>query len=397
MGTLLDSLRIVGPPETNKVMAAELSRLSRRALSRVPDKPQRPGSGTLIYPMDDELAWVATRYHRTSARTLWDLYRVDSARLEPLYDELVDLVGTDDRNWIEDGTSISIDARNVDSFAAGGRQIVGAVKNAIIDGFAKRAVRLHVEADAPAVRLWVRGQDEHLVVCLDLTGRPRHLRGYRLEGGAAPLREPLAAALVMLSRWDARSELLFDPMCGSGTIAIEAALMADARRLTADVGELAMCALPRFRKFARRGAPPLFEDTWPTIVGSDVDARALRSASANAERAGASDTVRFECQDFRDTHPGDIFEIASRAGRATDRGVILCNPPYGRRLQTREADEDILDLYADFGAFCSQFRGWRLGIIVGNPDFTRAFGHSPRVIKPMRTGAMRVNFYLFDL
>ena len=203
--------------------------------------------------------------------------------------------------------------------------------------------------------------------------------------------------MVMLSRWDARSELLFDPMCGSGTIAIEAALMATAKPLTADVGELAMCALPRFRHLQGRPAPPLFGDTWPTVVGSDVDEPSFRAARANAERAGVGDALRLECVDFRDMRPRQIIESAERAGRRTDQGVILCNPPYGRRLQTRDPDDDILDLYADFGSFCAGFRGWRAGIIIGNPEFTRAFGHTPRVTKPMRTGALRVNFYLFDL
>src|SRR5437763_6436483 len=141
---VIDELRIVGSTQTNVVMAAELTRVARRALGVRPPEPRKEGLGQLVYPFDRDLAWAAVSYLRTPTRVVWDVYRARARRLEPLYDELVADIRGDARRLWRDGDGISVEARHVEGFAAGERHIVGTVKNALIDGAGRRGARLHV-------------------------------------------------------------------------------------------------------------------------------------------------------------------------------------------------------------------------------------------------------------
>ncbi len=223
----IDTLRLIGISGTNKVMAGELSRLAGRAFDRVRlPTPKKEGLGGLAYPFDLATAALAVRYHRTSSRVLWGLFQSRAARLEPLYDDLLGAMSRETRPWFSEGATFSVAAANMERFAAGARQVVGVVKNAVIDGAARQGISLAVDPDRPDVRLEARMHDDVITVSVDLGGRPMNQRGYRGERGTAPLRENLAAVLVMLARHDPRREILLDPMAGSGTSAIEAAAMA---------------------------------------------------------------------------------------------------------------------------------------------------------------------------
>src|SRR5205823_9076574 len=120
-----DELRIIGSTQTNVVMAAELTRVARRALGVRPPEPRKEGLGQLVYPFDRDLAWAAVTYLRTPTRVVWDLYRSRATRLEPLFEELFEDIAGDTRAIWRDRDGISVEARHVDAFAAGERQIVG--------------------------------------------------------------------------------------------------------------------------------------------------------------------------------------------------------------------------------------------------------------------------------
>lgn len=396
---ICDNLRLIGTPGSNNVMGAELIRLAQRALGPRPPTPHKAGSGVLVYPFDPALAAVAASYHRTATRVLWDLYASDARRLEPLYDEVVDDVRRDRRAWAWDGASISVRARNVKPFAAGERQIVGTIKNALIDGARARGVALHVDPDAPDIHVTVRMHDDTMLVSLDLAGASLSHRGYRVHHGAAPLREHLAAVLLMLARHDPRSEILLDPMCGAGTICIEAALMATAAPLWPSAHEPAYLRLPVFAGHGEgiRERGPLFPDTRPAIIGNDIDGRSLTAARANADVAGVE--VTWLRGDFRALTREQVERRAGDRARETSadaRGLILCNPPYGHRLED-DRDDRLLDLYRDLGDWCDQFRGWRAAFLVANRDFERAFGRRARVRKPLDNGALPAYFHLYEL
>ncbi len=389
----IDFLRLIGISGTNKVMTGELSRLARRAVVqgiRVPT-PKKQGLGALVYPFDTQLAEIAVSYHRTCSRVLWDLFESSARRLEPLYEELLADIAADDRGWLWDGASISIRARNVQSFAAGERQIVGTIKNALIDGAAKRGISLTVAPEGADIEIAVRIHDGVLSVSVDLAGGPMHQRGYRVEAGDAPLRENLAAILLMLSRYDSRSDVLIDPMAGSGTIGIEAALMARAESLWHEARQPAYLRLPAFEG-AKLRVEPLFGDAKPVILLSDIDTRAVEYMRANAEAAGVADDICIVHTDLRDLSPRVIARNLGDRLLPTHKGLILSNPPYGERLQGGEEE-----LYDDLGSWCEDFPGYRAAFIMANLEFEEIFGGSPRIRKPISNGNLRAYFCLYDL
>jgi 23S rRNA G2445 N2-methylase RlmL len=391
---IVDELRIVGSTQTNVVMAAELVRVCKRALKKRPPDPRKEGLGQLVLPFDPELAWAATTYLRTPTRVLWDVYRTRANRLEALYDDLMTDIAGDNRKLWRQGDGISVEARRVENFAAGERQIVGTVKNALIDGAGRRGARLHVDPERPATR-WVArlaersdvpGQTE-LVVSIDLGGGSLSQRGWRREAGAAPLREHLAAVLLMLCRYDARNDILVDPMCGSGTIPIEA--VHAARATPREAPTLAALGLDR-------PSPPLFPDADPIAIGCDLDLESLSAARDNARGAGVSGKVTWQRSDVAQLRPETIDEIVREHGREPKPGLILSNPPYGERL----SEGDLEEIYGALATACTRFRGWRAGFLVGSPIFEqvmmRAIGQ-PRIKKPLANANLRAYFFLWDL
>ncbi len=392
---IVDELRIVGSTQTNVVMGAELTRVAQRALGVRPPPPRKEGLGQLVLPFDRDLAWAALTYMRTPTRVLWDVFRCTSERLEPLYDELMADLRDDPRTLWRDGDGISVDVRHVENFPAGPRQVVGTVKNALLDAAHLRGAKLHVDPHRPATH-WVARQDDkgELVVSIDLGGGSLSQRGWRSEAGDAPLREHLAAVLLMLVRFDPRTDILVDPMCGAGTIPIEAVLGARLEPRPTP----ALAALGIHGPAARGDGPAraLFPDAAPIVIGCDLDLEVLGAARDNARAAHVDGQITWQRGDVQLLRPELIADIARERGREGGSGVILSNPPYGERLQ----DDDLFALYTGLARTCAKFGGWRAGFLVGSPLLEEAFFQvmgRPRIKKPLANANLRAYFYLWEL
>jgi putative N6-adenine-specific DNA methylase len=206
----------------------------------------------------------------------------------------------------------------------------------------------------------VRIVNDHCEISADSSGELLHRRGYRKEIAKAPLRETLAAAMVLASGWDGkRGEPLLDPMCGSGTIPIEAALIA--RGIPP--------GLERHFQFMRW--PTFDRGVWnelvdkarsgvtnpgPDVVGADRDVGAISAATHNAERAGIAGDIRFSVESLSGS-------IAKLEDIGAGEGWILTNPPYGVRVGE---GTDLRDLYATLGKTLKAKRGWRLGVLTSD-------------------------------
>ena len=394
---IIDELRIIGSTQTNVVMAAELIRVAQRAVKQRPPEPRKEGLGQLVYPFDRDLAWAAVTYMRTPTRVVWDVYRSRATRLEPLYDELCADIRGDSRVLWRDGDGISVEARRVEDFPAGERQIVGTVKNAIVDTLARRGLRLHVDPQRPATR-WIARLDDkgEVVISIDLGGGSLSQRGWRREAGEAPLREHLAAVLLMLCRFDPRKDALVDPMCGAGTIPIEAVHMARATpRPTPALKALGISYVAPGA--TSLDASPLYPDASPLVIGCDIDLDVLAAARDNARAARVQEAITWQRADAASLSPDMIADIAKERGREPPReGVLLTNPPYGERLD----EHDLEVIYDALAKTCRRFAGWRAGFIVGNPlleeVFMSAIGR-PRIKKPLANANLRAYFYLYEL
>ena len=196
----------------------------------------------------------------------------------------------------------------------------------------------------------VRLFKDRCTVSIDSSGAILHRRGYRLETAKAPLRETLAAGVLMAAGWDIKKPIL-DPFCGSGTIPIEAAMMA----LNIPPGQKRQYAFMNWPGFQREEWESLLEETYmnvrteaPKIFASDRDAGAIQAAKNNAERAGVAKYIEFSCKSVSEITPDGI-------------GWVVTNPPYGLRVS---ANKDLRNLYAQFGNILrTKFQGWRIGIL----------------------------------
>ncbi len=224
--------------------------------------------------------------------------------------------------------------------------------------------------------------NDRVVLYLDTTGPGLHKRGYRAVGNEAPLRETLAAAMVILTRYRGR-DFVWDPFCGSGTIPIEAALIAKNR------------APGLNRRFAAEAFAWMDEDTFKQvkteakdrefkgdyhILGSDNDPKCVSLSIANAKKAGVSDCVKFA--------DGD----ATKMSLPTDSGIIICNPPYGQRLMEQSSAQR---LYAALGRHLKFANNWKKFIITSEPEFEHYFGRRADKKRKLYNGMIKCDYYMF--
>ena len=217
---------------------------------------------------------------------------------------------------------------------------------------------------------------------LDTTGPGLHKRGYRAVGNDAPLRETLAAAMVILTRYRGR-EFLWDPFCGSGTIPIEAAMIAKNK------------APGAYRRFSAEAFAWMDPKLWGEvrteakdrefhgnyrILGSDNDPKCVSLAMANARKAGLGDLI-----DFRD---GD----ATKLSLPCDEGILICNPPYGQRMMEQQSAQR---LYAALGRHLKFADGWKKYVITSEPEFEHYFGKRADKKRKLYNGMIKCDYYMY--
>ncbi len=218
---------------------------------------------------------------------------------------------------------------------------------------------------------------------LDTTGPGLHKRGYRAQGVAAPLRETLAAAMVLLSRYRGRDPLC-DPFCGSGTIPIEAALIAKNRAPGLDRGFSAQQWGWLDRKTWMAAADEAMDKEFQgsyEIWGGDLDPEAVALARHNALLAEVDGLVRFEVADARTFHWGGQY------------GRVVTNPPYGERvMERREAEE----LYRAFGKAWNKLpEGWKLYLLSSHTEFERTFGRQADKKRKLYNGMLKCDLFMY--
>lgn len=256
------------------------------------------------------------------------------------------------------------------------------IKKAVVEQLKTRYHLEHFPETGAEYKIRFSVMKDHASLFLDTSGTALHKRGYRPAHTEASLRETLAAAMVKLSRYRGKGDFC-DPFCGSGTIAIEAALTALNR------------APGLSRSFSAEHWPLFGESVWLQarskaiasefrgeyhILASDIDPRAVAVAKQNAERAGVSDFITFEEAD------------ACSFSRHTERGVIVTNPPYGERLLDRQQAEEI---YRAFGASLDRLSNWQLYLLSSHTEFERCFGTSADKKRKLYNGMIQCYLYMY--
>jgi 23S rRNA (guanine2445-N2)-methyltransferase / 23S rRNA (guanine2069-N7)-methyltransferase len=274
------------------------------------------------------------------------------------------------------------------------------VKDAIVDRLrARLGERPSVDRARPDVRVQAYLHGGQVTLSLDLSGDSLHLRGYRHQGSAAPLKENLAAAILLRAAWPSLARegaALLDPLCGSGTLCIEGALIAAdiapglARAswgLTGWLGHEKAPWLQLLAEARERRAAGLaqFDASTASIRGYDRDPAAIRVALDSLDRAGLAGKVHFERRDLSQASPG----------REGDLGLVVANPPYGERLG--EVPE-LMGLYGLLGSVLRErCRGWHAAIMTGNPDLGRTMGLRAKRYHSLYNGPIPCRLLHFDI
>jgi 23S rRNA (guanine2445-N2)-methyltransferase / 23S rRNA (guanine2069-N7)-methyltransferase len=372
------------PPGVADLTAAEL-----RACGATNTRELKLGvlfEGTL------ETAYRACLWSRTASRVLMPLGNFPAATPEELY------AGVAAIDWTQHLAPNGTLAIEFGGSSAGIKHThFGALKtkDAIVDQLRERTgQRPSVELERPNIQLDVRVDRERATLSLDLSGESLHRRAYRARGVAAPLKENLAAAVLLRSGWPAFAESgeFVDPMCGSGTLVIEAAMMAldiapgSLRSYFGFVGwrghdrELWQRLVDEAR--ARRDATA---NRRMVLRGYDSDAAAIRAAIENSERARLRGFVHFERR--------ELDQLVKESDAAT--GLLATNPPYGERI----GDEERLQaLYATLGQkLREQFQGWRATVLTGNPPLAKAIGIYSKRSHTLFNGRIECRLLRFEI
>jgi len=285
--------------------------------------------------------------------------------------------------WLAADAAFPVRGKAVRSQLMSVRDCQAIAKKAIVESMKERYARDWFDESGAEYQVDVSILKDRATVALDTSGSGLHKRGYRTRGGAAPLRETLAAALVQLSYWNADRPLV-DPFCGSGTIAVEAAL-------------LGRDMAPGMRRaFAAEQWPQVPAESWarareealdrvkPTLkhplFGTDLDDRALAQARYHADQAGVGGDIHFQ--------RADVSDLASKRSY----GCVITNPPYGERLGDREHAED---LYRRLAAVVAPLDTWSIYVLAAHPTFEKVFGRRATRRRKLYNGRIECTYYQY--
>ena len=342
--------------------ARGLEELLKTELEKLGAVECRVVQGGVHFEGDTRLLYQSLMWSRLASRIMMPLGECK------VYSDLDLYLGVQAINWTEifnPGATFAVHFSGLNDEIRNSQYGALKVKDAIVDSFTRKNLpRPNVEREMPDLRInvWLNQETAH--ISLDLSGEGLHLRGYRDRTGIAPIKENLAAAIVMRSGWQPGTPLL-DPMCGSGTLLIEAAMAATdrapglhrghwgfsgwAQHDDAIWGEVKAEAQNR----ARQGLAA-YESRF---YGSDSDARVIENARKNARRAGIGELITFEAK--------DVAQLSNPMPQGP-YGTVISNPPYGERLESEPA---LIALHSLLGRLLkAQFGGWNLSLFSASVD-----------------------------
>jgi len=354
----------------------------------------RQKKGGVHFIGDNKAVMKACLWSRIANRILLEISTFNAPDDDALYQNISNI------DWSKHFTA---DDSFVIDCAIGGRSGINhshyaslKTKDAIVDQFRERTgERPTIDSEQPDVRLNLYINNDQATIYHDLSGESLHKRGYRLEGEHAPLKENLAAAILMRAQWPekAKAGLPFvDPMCGSGTLVIEAAMIA------ADIApgiKREQFGFHNWHHFDSSLWEAVLNDakqrkenglkSMPSITGYDVSVHAIRAASINARNAGLMDQIHFEKRDIKEATPR----------KTDDVGVIVVNPPYGQRIS---AKPDVNVLYHDMGEqFKNAFLNWDVSVFTDSLELGKRIPLRAKKIHSLYNGAIECKLLHFKI
>ena len=286
-------------------------------------------------------------------------------------------------NWISKTDTFPVKGYSLNSKLFSVSDCQSIVKKAVVERLRSRYGVSWFEESGPVHQIQFSIMKDKALLLLDTSGVGLHKRGYRPASSAAPIKETLAAAMANLSRLRGY-HTLYDPFCGSGTILIEGAMLVQniapglERSFAAQRWEAIDEAVWETEQYRARDMIKYTPDF--TAFGSDIDEEALRLTRINSKRAGVDKNIVLSCRDIKDFAP------------ETERGTVICNPPYGERLLTVKECEEI---YRIMGEKFPRKKGWSYCAISPSEEFEKFFGRKADKRRKLYNGMIKCQLYMY--
>lgn len=317
---------------------------------------------------------------RTAERVLIKMGEFKALSFDELFEKTKSLPWDE---WIPEDGNFIIDGKSVKSKLYSISDSQRIVEKAIVEKLKTKYSTDWFEKTGVKYKIQVSLLKDIATLTIDTSGEGLHKRGYRDRAGDAPIKETLAAAMILLSYWN-KDRPLYDPFCGSGTIPIEAAMIG--RNIAPGLD----------RSFVAEEFPNIDKDYWAkerkkafevidnevvlNIMGSDTDKRSILRSRDNAANLGLDEDIAFFMKDMRDVDIND------------DYGVVITNPPYGERMGERK---EIQELYRDFGKKLNPLDTWSVYVITDHEDFEKLYGKKANRKRKLYNGRIKVDYYQF--
>lgn len=337
-------------------------------------------NGKVTFQGTEEDIPKANIWLRTADRVLLKMGEFKALSFEELFEKTKALPW---EQWITEDGNFVVEGKSIDSKLYSISDCQRIVEKAVVEKLRTKYDVNWFEKTGPRFTIEVALLKDVATLTIDTSGEGLHKRGYRDRQGDAPIKETLAAAMLLLSYWN-KERVLFDPFCGSGTIPIEAAMIGKnmAPGLERD---FAAEKWPRVKKEfwaeTRREALRLMDTKSKLhILGCDIDKKSILRARDNAANFGLEDDIAFFIKDFRDADLNNEY------------GVVVTNPPYGERIGEKA---EIEELYRDLGTKFKELDTWSVYVITSNEDFEKLYGKKANRKRKLYNGRIKVDYYQY--
>jgi len=337
-------------------------------------------NGKVMFTSGLEAICRANIWLRTADRVRLKVGEFEARTFEELFEKTKALPWAD---LMPENARFPVEGKSVKSTLFSISDCQAIVKKAVVESMKKKYRRQWFEESGPLYKIEVALLKDVATLTIDTSGPGLHKRGYREKNTYAPLKETLAAGLVLIARWHPDTTLI-DPFCGSGTIPIEAALMGlnIAPGINRTFASESWPLIPqKLWGWAKEEARDLANYGTPLdITGTDVDAQAINLAGKNAANAGVAGLIRFQRQ------PLPALSSSKKYGK------IICNPPYGERLGKKE---EVERLYREMGRVFKKLDTWSYYILTSHRNFEKFFGRPATKKRKLYNGNIRVDYYQY--
>ena len=342
--------------------------------------PVQVENGKVTFTADISAIPRTNLWLRTADRVRLKIGEFKATTFDELFEKTKALPWAD---WITEDGTFPVEGKSVKSTLFSVPDCQAIVKKAVVESLKKTYKREWFDEHGPLYKIEVALLKDVATLTIDTSGPGLHKRGYRELIGQAPLKETMAAAMIMLSRWKP-DRVFMDPFCGSGTIPIEAALIG--QNIAPGMNrEFVSETWPIIPKTAWREARAETHDLARydqklEIIGTDMDDEILKIARYNATEAGVDDLIHFQRMDVRDVRTKRKY------------GYLICNPPYGERLGEWK---QVAKMYGEMGKTFAAMDTWSFYVITSDEQFEEHFGRTASKKRKLYNGNIKVDYYQF--